>query len=226
MLIETVLTMMLTIGPPPGVSSHSVVEATGPDDRPCDDARPACRAPWLDKKRGWLRVEQPAEGLKRYWTIARAVAAVAGKDEQLARILVVTLEGESSFRRDIHSGELLGDARQSWGPAQIKLGVRPERKTIEGWRADSLIGIGYQPTWRSVKVATRYLERGRRGCGKYAHASCWWVAYSGGFYGPKHKPIQQRARKYYRLIQPLRPLKKWHRDVLGLNETDAPGNAG
>jgi hypothetical protein len=208
-----VLSMMLTIGAPPGASPYSRVPASGPDDRGCA----ACPSPRRAKGGGWMRRENAVEGLKRYAMIAESIADEVEGDEQLARVMVVTVWGESGFRRDIHSGALRGDGGRSWGLTQIKIGRRPTQRLyrFKGLVARDLVGVTRRNTDNAIHVGATFMRRALKGCGKWARAECWWSHYSGGYYPMTHPPIVKRAKRYRRLVAgKLRTLTDAERAVI------------
>lgn len=131
---ETVLAIMLALGPSPGRSLYSQVEVDDgnaplvalrdytidgasfmafdhwDDDEqlPSQCSQPknvACRRPRYDKElRRWERPETFHEGLERYWTIAQAISKHAPTDA-VAEFLIVITRHESGWRRDVHAGE-------------------------------------------------------------------------------------------------------------------------
>jgi hypothetical protein len=217
MLAETVLSLMLSVGPAPGVSPHSVVVTTS-KARPCADMRPLCRLPWFSAyHKALVRQENYAEGLKRYWVIAQSIATVADDDHDMATMLVNVALFESKYRRDIHSGRgllALGDHGRSWSIVQARLG----RGAKKGYR---LIGITPAATGRALSWAAKHLRR----CTKRAPAWAAYACYGGVSNGADHPGIQARIASHRRLVllrEAPRPLSKTVRTLLGLPPDKTP----
>lgn len=151
------------------------------------------------KYQSFSRAESYEEGLLRYLTIAQSVHEI-GEDavnhgwvwnkDQLKYMLLTVARGESSFRRDIHSGHgkwSRGDCayfKQTTGKKTYKTdpeGVRVCRsvclgqikldmyngeqvKTKEGWSAKDLVGTDLESTKRCFSVSARYMSSHRKWC--------------------------------------------------------------
>lgn len=210
MLAETILSLMLAVGPKPGVSPYSVVPTTE-TAKPCSSHKPACRKPWFSAyHKGLVRQETRSEALSRYWVIAQAIAGETKKDRHLCKLLLSVTLHESGWRRDIHSGKgkfALGDDGRSFSLVQANLG----RGAREGFR---LIGVGPKATGRAIAWGAKHLRRcSRRGTPIQAF-SC----YGGVANGSKHPGIKARAASYRRFSAKPTPLSKQVRELLGLPE--------
>lgn len=146
---NAVLAMILAVAAPPGASPHSVVEV----------------APYETRK------ETRAEGLERYRTIAKAIAVASRGSAELARVLVTIVEHESSYRRDIHSCQKLGDRGHSFSVFQLRLG----KGSREG---AAVCGLDYPATLRAARTAARRIGR-RNVCGAGPNCVGAFIRYSG-----------------------------------------------
>jgi hypothetical protein len=216
MLAETVLALMLTVGPRPGLSPYSVTP-TAETAKPCEGFVPLCRRPWLDDWWGGLvRQETYAEGLFRYWTIAQTVATVAGDDDRLTRLLLTVTLHESGWRRDIHAGRgklAIGDEGRSFCIVQARLG----RGSKAGYQ---LVGVSPTATKRCLRWGARHLRRCSRGTATQAF-SC----YGGVSNGAAHPGIAARVESYQRFTEDPKPLPFEVRELLGLATPTDGGSA-
>ncbi len=158
---EIILSLILQIGPQPGRTPYSVVEAEPEGQPPCaDTGNLMCRKPWRDISGNWgladrwVRYEQPNEAIARWWTIARALSDEgAGRSLTLATLTV--MQHESGFRRDVHAGVgtwSRGDGGRSHCLGQIMLG----KNHPEGF---ALTGVDYGATRRCVGRVVRHLRQ-------------------------------------------------------------------
>ena len=209
MLAQAILSLMLAVGPQPGVSPYSVVETTE-TARPCADIhKPACRRPWYSAwHRSLVRQETHREGLRRYWVIAQAIASQCGESTSLCKLLLTVTLHESSWRADIHSGKgklALGDGGRSYSLVQARLG----RGSKAGAR---LVGVHLAATKRAVGWGATHLRRCSRGSDPASTFRC----FGGVSNGERDKAIAARVKAYRLFGQEPEPLSDEVRELLGL----------
>lgn len=211
MVAELILSLMLLIGPAPGVSPYSVVASAPDAPRACAEQKPICRKPWYSAyHKGYVRQENETEGLRRYWVIAQAISKAAKSNAHLARLLLTVTLHESGWRRDIHSGKgkfALGDGGRSWSLVQARLG----RHARAGFR---LVGTGPKATQRAINWGATHLRR----CSKRGNATSALSCYGGVSNGAKHPGIQARAKSFRRFSQKPPPLSAEIKALLGLGK--------
>jgi len=183
---NAVLALILTVAAPPGRSAHSRVEVA-PDT---------------------YRLETRAEGLDRYRIVARAIAEASKGNLRMARILVTIAEHESSFRRDIHSCEKLGDRGHSYSVFQIRYGKKSKRGA-------AICGLDYDSTLRAARAAAKHVGRtSGQLCSSGPSCVAAFIRYSGlprivATTDPRYaSKIAARARTYAATATPL-PLPVW-----------------
>lgn len=140
----------------------------------------------------------------RYDVIAQAIHSVAGEDHVLAAFLVTVARHESTFRRDIHSGEVRGDGGWSWSLYQLNLGPRSD-SVVPGtkWRARDIVGVELAPTRRATHSAAIHLRKAIKVC--HGEPLCVFKRYGGvSKTMAKDKKVAERLRarvKTYRRVQ-------------------------
>lgn len=205
MLAELILAILIVIAPP-GRSPYSVVVAQQADPPPCAEASsPLCRRPWWSDAHGsYVRVETAAEGLERYWTIARAIDAaaiefaadVSGRTA-LARRLITVAWHESGLRRDVHEGigaHAIGDEGRSYCLGQIMYG---ENSPV----GRQLCGTDYDATLRCLRAVAFRLERARLNCGARVSDACIIQGY-----GAVRRPTDRRVLRRLATLNRVREL--------------------
>jgi len=123
---ETVLGLILAVGPYPGGTLYSQTPVSKDDpaavsvphedkgrtfrayrlsEAACSQKGPACARPHYNAAlRRWERAETYLEGLDRYWQISNAIAAAKPSPEVLDAAVVVFRHESGMFRRDVHEG--------------------------------------------------------------------------------------------------------------------------
>lgn len=208
MTAETILALMLLLGPRPGTSPYSVVpvaEGTPPACATSGDWK--CRTPWWSPwHKSYVRPETYTEGVQRYWDIAQAIATHTAGDDRLARTVITITHHESNWRRDTHSGVgplAIGDQGRSWCLGQIMLGRNPERRLSIGGVTRDLVGTSPEATGRCIHLtavmARRATDRCRGSAG--ATAYCVFAAYGGLPASTTHPGIRARAATYDTLVR-------------------------
>lgn len=194
-----ILAVMITMAAP-GQSTYSLVPVASDAPAPCA-ARysPLCRSPWYSRAwRSHVRVETPAEARERYGLIAEVVASVAADRPRILPHMLVTLERESRFRRDVHSGigaAAKGDCRwrkdargkprrvagscRGYCLAQIhdQGSRRNPWVTARGYSPASLTGLSRAATTRCLQTAADALEDFYGRC--HGSARCIFASYTG-----------------------------------------------
>lgn len=223
----------------PGQSMYSLVEVPAGSPPACPDRTSfLCRPPRyvspehmpLDPARPggvWVRPETRAEGLARYWLIAReAELAVCGGDPmctaapnddqlELAAEVIATVFQESGFRRDVHAGKgphARGDGGRSWGLGQVMAGTRPESRVPwfdGGVEAGSLVGLTPAATARALAAVAVGLRHNPR-C---TDVRCRFVTYMGGAH---EVLLARRMATYHRVLEALPTAQIGTEDAIAL----------
>lgn len=257
---EAILAAMLALGPGPGQSIYSQIEVSEgaplvalrtfdvdgtkvraythwqPDEAlPAQCAQPknvACRRPLFQRElKRWQRPETYAEGLVRYWTIAKAIAS---QPKDVHPFAVVIVRHESGFRRDVHAGENHRPFRQttkhedeghSWCLGQIMIGRKPTSlvpwKGFAKTKAIDLVGTSQARTNRCLKVVGSRLTDIARSCRRRrAEGSCVFIGYAGTAISRNHPLMKARAASLLKVKRAPRKLGKQIRAQLGLKTDD------
>lgn len=213
-----VLALMLSVATP-GETTQSRVEIPH-----CDAAcqrRPAC-AEWPQKAvcapprydarlKAWTRAESRSEGLKRYESIARAIARTANNPpstwtwpaEDLAVGLVVISRHESAFWRSVQTGAVRGPAGEVC-LVQINSGTGYTQAERE-----RMVGLDDASLDHCLFAGSDLLARARNGCKvsgpNWFHAA---IASYGSGRSCRGAWARGRAWMFYALSRKLTKLQK------------------
>lgn len=165
-----ILAAMLSLQQP-GASIYSLRHVEQHSPPGCDNPYSLLCAPprYSPARKAWVRPETRAEGLERYWVIAREAATVAcagaadcSTPAVLTRAakLVSTVHAESGFREDVHAGFARGDSGRSHCLGQIMTtGLDARVPWLEQVYGRDLVGTDREHTARCLEVSMLALER-------------------------------------------------------------------
>jgi hypothetical protein len=214
----------------PGRSPYSTLEVDACDELcqrtpVCAQETLSCAPPtWSPRRQTFLRLENYAEGVRRYHDIAEVIDEVAqgtstwrGAETELKRLLVTVVFHESGFRRDVHAGSVRGDCDyrvvaglrepipgscRSHCLGQIYL--QPNERTARGYSADELVGLDQASTKRCLQTVADRLGKANRSCTARenhagVHAVCTFRHYGGVTSPGEDARIRARVKTYERL---------------------------
>lgn len=124
--------------------------------------------------------ENESDARERYETIATAISDISGDDVRLAKFLLTIARHESTFRKDVHSGENKGDQGRSWGLYQIMCGRKSTNEvpgTSGKYLARDIVGTDWKRTYQATDAAAIVLRPIIERCS--GNARCVFMAYGG-----------------------------------------------
>lgn len=168
---------------------------------------------------------------------ARRRRPFTGTERQLRLLLTTVTYYESTFRRDVHSGETRGDCKyrevngrrvriegscRSHCLGQVKLDGK--ERTRRKYDRDDIVGVSRAATKRCIETVVDHLSTARNVCtanrrpGSAAHPACIIGVYGGVRNWDRDPRIQKRYKTYLELSRAKPKLGDEVKKILGIEE--------